>query len=127
MWWASCCPERSAPGKTETGHAELAGARSAGGVPKPDSAWRLPPGTGNGPLSPAIGHHRAGKRDDRHPVLIDTRRPHADNPDVRPGPGLPLRNNLRPRVDRVSLEQRIGEPDLVPPEVRHHVVRHVVD
>ena len=67
----------------------------------------------------------ADERYDRCPVLIEARCLDPDDRDVGTAPRLPLLEHLGPGVDRVTLEDGVGQPDFVPAEVGEYVLGDV--
>src|SRR5436189_5622592 len=68
---------------------------------------------------PALPHHE-GPRELDHGLagLIDARRLHAHDADLRPRLRFARLEHFAPRIYRVALEERIGQPHLVPAEIR---------
>src|SRR5215208_7303027 len=74
-----------------------------------------------------VDHDCALERDDRLPVLVVAGRLHHHYPHVRSRARLALLEHLTPGVDRVPLEDRCRQPDLVPSEVGEDVLGDIGD
>ena len=60
-----------------------------------------------------VDEQRAAERDDDRPLLVEARRLDLDDPDLRPRARLAARQHLGLRVERVALEDRRGQANLV--------------
>src|SRR6266851_359842 len=76
-------------------------------------------------LTAAVDHRSPFEGDHLGPILVEAGRAHGDDADVLARARRAHLEHFRARVNRVALEDRIGQPDLVPAEVGHHVLGHV--
>src|SRR5229473_7856969 len=78
-----------------------------------------------GALAAAVDHRCALEGDHLGPILGEAGGAHGDDADVGSRARLSDFEHLGARVDRVALEDRVGQTHLVPSEIRHHVLRYV--
>ena len=72
-----------------------------------------------------VDHHGAPERDDRLPILVVAGRVYDYDPYIWARARLALLQDFRLGVDRVPLEDWVGEPYLVPSQVGEHVLGDV--
>src|SRR5829696_1591951 len=80
-----------------------------------------------GRVTPPVHHDGSREGDDRLALLVVARGFHRHDADAGPRARPTLLEDLASGVDRVSLEDGRGEPDLVPPEVGEDVLGYIRD